>query len=213
MSGASDVLLSPEADVLFGSSAHISSGSEGEVLGVLEGRSRSSPGVEGRYGPGANLAWLGMRRSGRVRSSVLGWQTSTTMDFPTGPDPFGLLHHHRCEPPRTRAIQVVLADCMTELVTEQIALVIDQVRSIRVHVKQPSSGVQHHSVAVLAGHFATDEVSHTNRWLPQPRRGLIANAGVSTMRRCGPDSSAEGANRAKPPLRLSPTQMESAPHH
>ena|SRR5829696_3342703 len=29
--------------------------------------------------------------------------------LPTGPDPFGLLHHYRCQPSRTRAIQVVLA--------------------------------------------------------------------------------------------------------
>lgn len=29
--------------------------------------------------------------------------------LPTGPEPFGLLHHHRCQPPRTRAVEVVLA--------------------------------------------------------------------------------------------------------
>jgi hypothetical protein len=48
------------------------------------------------------------------------------MGFPTGPDPFSLLHHHRCQPPRTRVIQMLLAHWMTKLVIEQIALVIDQ---------------------------------------------------------------------------------------
>ena len=40
-------------------------------------------------------------------SSILAGQWPWVL--PTGPDPFGLLHHYRCQPSRTRAIQVVLA--------------------------------------------------------------------------------------------------------
>ena len=50
---------------------------------------------------------------------------------------------------------------MAELVIDQVASVVDQVRSIRIDAEQPSFGVQHNPIAVLAEHLATGQVWRT----------------------------------------------------
>jgi hypothetical protein len=63
-------------------------------------------------------------------------------------EPFGLLHHHRRELSGTRAVHVVLAQGMSELIIDQITPVVSQVRSVGIGAEQPTLGVQHHAIAV-----------------------------------------------------------------
>jgi hypothetical protein len=79
----------------------------------------------------------------RVKVNLL-W--ATAMGSSCRPEPFGLLHHHRCRLPRTGASEVVLSEGVAELVIDQIAAVVGQVRSIRIDAEHPTFGIQHDSM-------------------------------------------------------------------
>jgi hypothetical protein len=66
MSRASDVRLSPEADVLFGSSAHISSGSEGENPRCIGGPQAIFAWNRGPVQPGSGSC---LARDAQIRTS------------------------------------------------------------------------------------------------------------------------------------------------
>src|SRR6476646_1260444 len=69
--------------------------------------------VEARRAAAHIAPWLGIQSSSILIAGLRPWALSTRSE------PFGLLHHHRRQPPRARATQVVLAQCVAELVIDQ----------------------------------------------------------------------------------------------
>ena len=77
----------------------------------------------------------------------------------------------------------MLAQCVPELMIDQIASVAGQVGSIRVGAEQPAFGIQYDSIAVLTRHFPTGHV-----WRAQPvgrrRRHDVRVQGGRPPNRC-----------------------------
>src|SRR6476646_1982599 len=82
--------------------------------------------VEARRAAAHMALWLGIQSGSILIAGLRPWVLSTRSE------PFGLLHHHGGRPPGPRAIQVVLAQCVSELVVDQIASIVGQVRSVRI---------------------------------------------------------------------------------